>query len=430
MYPVYSIDTLKNKSLVELKAIASERGITPEGNKVYKQTWIDAIDKLQNNPIWRNAYVKTKQPPIETTESIVESPESTVEEVAPVAIQELKTCANCPHFKPHNDTTNKGWCCLFDNFARESHIMTQDCVSTMEDAARVDGLSNNDTAPMEQPINLPNVGETYFAGDFVLRCSQVGGEYAATWEVKQDKQVLGDIRMGWDTFWTHAMSLNIFATPQEATIDLYDSLQKYKQEIQKMSYLDQPRTMQEMADFLIEKGLLVKYEKNKISADTWERILYFTNGKSVDFWDKNRKADEAIAYLQGMIRAYEIMSKSTMPSVQATPTSNHIVRRFTKNWLQTQECTIVGCWSETKVDLWEVVDVYAQAKAEGDSTEDALYSSFPDVADDLQVTTTTNSEFSYSQMMRDFEGCPQVISFFKGEVVGDESSSTPADLAY
>ncbi len=77
-----------------------------------------------------------------------------------------------------------------------------------------------------------------------------------------------------------------------------------------MSYLDQPRTIQEMADFLIDKRLLVKYEKNKISSDTWERIFRFTNGTAVDFWDKNRSSNEAIAYLQGMIKAYELMEKS------------------------------------------------------------------------------------------------------------------------
>lgn len=43
------------------------------------------------------------------------------------------TCANCPYFQPHNDGTNKGWCGLFDHFARLDHAQTQDCVNTIRD---------------------------------------------------------------------------------------------------------------------------------------------------------------------------------------------------------------------------------------------------------------------------------------------------------
>lgn len=43
------------------------------------------------------------------------------------------TCASCPYFQPHNDGTNKGWCGLFDHFARLDHAQTQDCVNTIRD---------------------------------------------------------------------------------------------------------------------------------------------------------------------------------------------------------------------------------------------------------------------------------------------------------
>ncbi|BDA74406.1 hypothetical protein CAL7716_085720 [Calothrix sp. PCC 7716] len=43
------------------------------------------------------------------------------------------TCASCPYFQSHNDGTNKGWCGLFDHFARETHLQTQDCVNTIRD---------------------------------------------------------------------------------------------------------------------------------------------------------------------------------------------------------------------------------------------------------------------------------------------------------
>lgn len=46
---------------------------------------------------------------------------------------QVLTCATCPYFQPHNDGTNKGWCNLFNHFARESHQQTQDCVNNISD---------------------------------------------------------------------------------------------------------------------------------------------------------------------------------------------------------------------------------------------------------------------------------------------------------
>jgi hypothetical protein len=43
------------------------------------------------------------------------------------------TCATCPYFQPHNDGTNKGWCQLFNHFAKSVHQQTQDCVNTIAD---------------------------------------------------------------------------------------------------------------------------------------------------------------------------------------------------------------------------------------------------------------------------------------------------------
>ncbi|MBW4480727.1 MAG: hypothetical protein KME54_28785 [Tolypothrix brevis GSE-NOS-MK-07-07A] len=46
--------------------------------------------------------------------------------------EQTTTCAACPYFQPHNDGTNKGWCNLFNHFARETHPLTQDCINTIE----------------------------------------------------------------------------------------------------------------------------------------------------------------------------------------------------------------------------------------------------------------------------------------------------------
>lgn len=51
--------------------------------------------------------------------------------------EQTATCATCPYFQPHDDGTNKGWCKLFNHFARENHQQTQDCVNNISDEQAV-----------------------------------------------------------------------------------------------------------------------------------------------------------------------------------------------------------------------------------------------------------------------------------------------------
>ncbi|MEH2138604.1 hypothetical protein [Nostoc sp.] len=81
----------------------------------------------------------------------------------------------------------------------------------------------------EQPANLPVIGNTHFIGSFLLRCAQIGGEYAVVWDVHDENNLMmGEIKMDWNCSWFHTMSLNTFATPQEAVVDLHQSLQEFK----------------------------------------------------------------------------------------------------------------------------------------------------------------------------------------------------------
>ncbi|MBW4603986.1 MAG: hypothetical protein KME29_31580 [Calothrix sp. FI2-JRJ7] len=57
------------------------------------------------------------------------------------------TCASCPYFQAHNDGTNKGWCGLFNHFAREHHVQTQDCVNTIRESVSGVGF---------RPVELTN----------------------------------------------------------------------------------------------------------------------------------------------------------------------------------------------------------------------------------------------------------------------------------
>ena len=45
---------------------------------------------------------------------------------------EVKTCSQCPHFKNFNEPNDRGWCTLFDHYARENHEKTNDCVLSSE----------------------------------------------------------------------------------------------------------------------------------------------------------------------------------------------------------------------------------------------------------------------------------------------------------
>ncbi|MBD2488976.1 hypothetical protein [Aulosira sp. FACHB-615] len=88
----------------------------------------------------------------------------------------------------------------------------------------------------QQPANLPAIGDVHFIDNFLLKCVKVGGEYAVVWDVCDGNNRLGEISMGWDCFWVHALSFTKFATPQEAVANLYESLQEYKQEQMKKDY--------------------------------------------------------------------------------------------------------------------------------------------------------------------------------------------------
>jgi hypothetical protein len=188
---------LESKKLADLKAIALQFNASA-ADKRSKQSWVDAILAAQPTAI------------------------KPLEEVKPAA-----TCADCPKFRPHTDGTDKGWCCLFDRFAREHHAMTQDCINTIEveqdDYLFHEAIVVEESQEM-QPVNLPRVGETHFIGDRLLRCIEIGGEYAAVWDVIKDGLKVGEICMDWMCFWHHTFSFELFATPQEAIASLCESV--------------------------------------------------------------------------------------------------------------------------------------------------------------------------------------------------------------
>lgn len=43
-----------------------------------------------------------------------------------------KTCSVCPHFDNFHEPNGRGWCELFNDYAREHHEETQDCINSSE----------------------------------------------------------------------------------------------------------------------------------------------------------------------------------------------------------------------------------------------------------------------------------------------------------
>lgn len=62
---------------------------------------------------------------------------------------QVKTCADCPYFQPHNDGTNNGWCNLFDHFAKLHHQQTQDCVNTIRDESALTSSAPEQPHPQQ-----------------------------------------------------------------------------------------------------------------------------------------------------------------------------------------------------------------------------------------------------------------------------------------
>jgi hypothetical protein len=129
---------------------------------------------------------------------------------------EQKSCSNCPKFQPHNDGTDKGWCTLFDRFAREHHTMTADCEQELEVTE-----DTQEAIELPAPIGrLPQLGDFKTIGAYCLMCTEVDtGDYAAVYEISRDFQPAGEVYMTYDGYWQHNLSEGLLDTPYQAVGD-------------------------------------------------------------------------------------------------------------------------------------------------------------------------------------------------------------------
>lgn len=107
-HPQYTAQYLQTLSPAAVKTIAASLGLTPAFRKEA------AIAQIINH---QAGTLQAAQP-------------------------EAKTCKDCPYFASRMDGSDKGWCHLFDVFARESHPETQDCVNQ---GGEVEGVTPIDT---------------------------------------------------------------------------------------------------------------------------------------------------------------------------------------------------------------------------------------------------------------------------------------------
>ena len=199
MIQQYSEAQLKELSISQLKSICDQLSI---GRKRSKADCITAI--------------LSAQPQLIAQAELEVHVEEQAAEVAP------QTCATCPHFKAHNDGTDKGWCNVFDNFARNYHKQTEDCIQNFpeEEPEPVDDYLFHDD-PVLTPPQAPQVGDITMLGGYILRCAAIGGTHAVVWDVYEDNRPVDRIYMGWDCKWRRSLSYTPhFASIQEAIADL------------------------------------------------------------------------------------------------------------------------------------------------------------------------------------------------------------------
>lgn len=198
MIQQYSESQLKELSISQLRDICHQLSIPTRRSKA------DCV-----------ADILSAQPQLIAQAELEVHVEEQADEVAP------QTCANCPYFQPHDDGTNKGWCSVFNTFAREHHAQTKDCLQNFpeEEPEQDDYLFHDDPVPL--PTQTSQVGDVVVLAEYILRCTIVGGSHAVVWDVFEGNRLIDRIYFGWDCKWRRSLSYTPhFDSIQEAIADL------------------------------------------------------------------------------------------------------------------------------------------------------------------------------------------------------------------
>lgn len=208
MNPVYTRTQLESKKLIDLKAIALQRSVTPSGDKRIATNWVEAILNAQPQSIERPATLK---PLVEMNgdECVVGG-----EIVATITSDDDLTQPWVVKINGVEIHRRGTWALAYD-YVR-THAKYGTLPSPQADEVVDDYLFHDEP-------QLTSVGDSHFIGSNLLRCIEVRTEYVTVWDVIKDGVTVGEISMDWDCFWTHTLSFESFATPQEAVASLCES---------------------------------------------------------------------------------------------------------------------------------------------------------------------------------------------------------------
>ncbi len=280
-HPIYTEQQLTELKLGEIKAIASQTGVTPEGDKRNKDSWVRAIIKRQFSELQKVADVaqapQPQQPTKENPFTVEEAAKSgyvfswagvgnflTIKGYNEQGMVVVNDGCDDLHFSVGNiELMTYGKVAATKPQQNDEILVDEQAVAQLEldqyIEEQADDYLFHDEAQSETPTNLPVVGDTHFIGGFFFKCASIGGDYATVWDIRKDGSLLGEIRMGWDAFWTHTMSEAAFASPQEVVVDLYESLQSLLEEERIQS--EEPIAFEKVSDDRWESnvnGVLVR----------------------------------------------------------------------------------------------------------------------------------------------------------------------------
>lgn len=245
---LYTRAQLQSKKLSELKAIALQLNITPFGDKRIATNWVEAILTAQPQPVAMKEEVRRKEEGgriLSHPSSLFPLPSDLLVEMnGDDCIASGKIVASITS----DEDLTQPWVVKINSIEVHRAATWARCYDYVRTHAKYGTLPNpqpelvNDYLFHEDPQQalLSEVGDSHFIGLILLRCIEVGTDYATVWDVAKDGLTIGEIQMGWDCFWSHTLSFATFATPQEAVADLIGSatLGLVEQELEVLPIID------------------------------------------------------------------------------------------------------------------------------------------------------------------------------------------------
>ena len=145
---------------------------------------------------------------------------------------EVKTCANCPLFRPFADGTGRGLCCGSDQVARDHHPQTQDCLHQIEEQCDFGEKQETEAAPNTNDFQVVK------SGSLVFKPSPTLLKTFMSYEVWAEDTKYGFIGMLESGRWIHGYGGQTCGTPYEAAAALIEAVQLRQARSQEIQVLE------------------------------------------------------------------------------------------------------------------------------------------------------------------------------------------------